>query len=130
MFVAIVTKIFQHFGLFFRIAVYIVAEFRDGGLDHDAWFTPGGEWVMTEVDYARNLHDLPRAVQDGYAATRYAQDGWTVDDIDEIQRPAYETVYIIKVEKGGQPDHDLYFDLNGTPSARCRARAEAITAVW
>ena len=93
---------------------YLVAEFRDGGREHDAWFTQGGEWMMTEVDHARNLQNLPQAVQDGYAATRYAQDGWRVDDIDEIQRPAYETIYIIEVEKAGQPDYDLYFDVNGT----------------
>ena len=93
---------------------YLVAEFRKDNREHDAWFTEGGEWVMTEVDYVRDLTALPQAVQAGYAATVYAQDGWTVDDIDEIQRPSYETFYVIEVEKAGQPDHDLYFDLNGT----------------
>lgn len=93
---------------------YLVAEFRKDNREHDAWFTEGGEWVMTEVDYVRDLTALPQAVQAGYAATVYAQDGWTVDDIDEIQRPSYETFYVIEVEKAGQPDYDLYFDLNGT----------------
>lgn len=92
---------------------YMVAEFMDGGREHDAWFTQGGEWMMTEVDHARNLQYLPQAVQDGYAATRYAQEGWRVEDIDEIQRPGYETIYKIEVEKAGQPDYDLYFDMNG-----------------
>lgn len=93
---------------------YLVAEFRKDNREHDAWFTEGGEWVMTEVDYVRDFTALPQAVQAGYAATVYAQDGWTVDDIDEIQRPSYETFYVIEVEKAGQPDYDLYFDLNGT----------------
>ncbi len=93
---------------------YYVAEFRKDGRDHEAWYTHAGLWAMTEVDYGRSLTDLPQAVQSGYAATAYALDAWTVDDIDEIQRPDYETVYKIEVEKRGQADHDLYFDLGGT----------------
>lgn len=93
---------------------YYVAEFRKDGRDHEAWYTQAGLWAMTEVDYGRSLADLPQAVQSGYAATAYALDAWTVDDIDEIQRPDYETVYKIEVEKRGQSDHDLYFDLGGT----------------
>lgn len=93
---------------------YYVAEFRKDGRDHEAWYTHAGLWAMTEVDYGRSLADLPQAVQSGYAATTYALDAWTVDDIDEIQRPDYETVYKIEVEKRGQADHDLYFDLGGT----------------
>ena len=93
---------------------YYVAEFRKDGRDHEAWYTHAGLWAMTEVDYGRGLADLPQAVQSGYAATAYALDAWTVDDIDEIQRPDYETVYKIEVEKRGQADHDLYFDLGGT----------------
>lgn len=92
---------------------YYVAEFRKDGRDHEAWYTHAGLWAMTEVDYGRSLADLPQAVQSGYAATAYALDAWTVDDIDEIQRPDYETVYKIEVEKRGQADHDLYFDLGG-----------------
>lgn len=93
---------------------YYVAEFRKDGRDHEAWYTHAGLWAMTEVDYGRSLADLPQAVQSGYAATAYALDAWAVDDIDEIQRPDYETVYKIEVEKRGQADHDLYFDLGGT----------------
>ena len=93
---------------------YYVAEFRKDGREHEAWYTQAGLWAMTEVDYGRSLADLPQAVQSGYAATAYALDAWTVDDIDEIQRPDYETVYKIEVEKRGQADHDLYFDLGGT----------------
>lgn len=93
---------------------YYVAEFYKDGREHDAWYTAAGAWAMTEVDYARNLAALPQAVQQGYAASAYGLGGWVVDDIDEIQRPGYETIYIMDVEKAGQPDRDLYFDLGGT----------------
>ena len=93
---------------------YCVAEFYMDGRECEAWYSPDGSWMMTEVDYGRNLQALPQAVQDGYNATTYAQDGWRIDDIDEIQRPGYENVYKIEVEKDGQPDRDLYFDLGGT----------------
>lgn len=93
---------------------YLVAEFWKDGKEHEAWFDNNGEWFMTEIDHGRDLTSLPQAVQAGYEATAYAQTGWSVDDIDEIQRPAYETFYIIEVEKRGQSDYDLYFDTNGT----------------
>ena len=64
---------------------YYVAEFYKDGREHDAWYTAAGAWAMTEVDYARNLAALPRAVQQGYAASAYGLDGWVVDDIDEIR---------------------------------------------
>lgn len=93
---------------------YLVAEFMKDGRKHEAWFTAGGEWVMTEIDYGRNLQDLPEAVRTGYSVTTYALQNWSIDDIDEIQRPAYDNVYIIEVEQGGRPDYSLYFDSNGT----------------
>lgn len=93
---------------------YLVAEFMKDNKEHDVWYTGDGTWMMTEVDHGRDLTALPPAVQEGYAATVYAQQQWTVDDIDEIQRNGYETIYKIEVEKAGQPDHDLYFDAAGT----------------
>ncbi len=93
---------------------YLVAEFTQDGKDHEAWYTGTGTWVMTEIDHGTNISSLPQAVQQGYAATTYAQQGWVIDDIDEIRRPDYDTIYKIEVEKSGQPDHDLYFDAGGT----------------
>ena len=93
---------------------YLVAEFWKDGKEHEAWFDANGEWFMTEVDHGRDITSLPQAVQDGYKTTRYNEEQWTIDDIDEIQRKAYDTFYIIEVEKRGQPDFDLYFDANGT----------------
>lgn len=93
---------------------YLVAEFWKDGKEHEAWFDANGEWFMTEVDHGRNLANLPQAVQEGYNSTTYAQTDWIIDDIDEIQRKGYDTFYIIEVEKRGERDTDLYFDLNGT----------------
>ncbi len=93
---------------------YIVAEFVKNGNEYDVWYTSDGTCVMTEIDHDIDISALPQEVQDGYAATTYAQQGWTIDDIDEISRLGYETIYKIEIEKNGQPDHDLYFDLNGT----------------
>ena len=91
---------------------YLVAEFRKDGKDYDAWYTNEGQWVMTEIDHGKRLNNLPQAVQDGFNNSAYAS--WTVDDIDEIQRPDYTEVYKIEVEMKGQQDMDLYFDVNGT----------------
>ena len=58
---------------------YLVGGFNKDGRDYDAWFTNTGEWVMTEVDHARDTRSLPQAVIDGYGASKYAQDGWRID---------------------------------------------------
>lgn len=90
---------------------YIVAEFNKDGREHDAWYSYEGKWVMTEVDYHKDINALPQPVKDGFYACAYAQ--WVIDDIDEIQRPDDATTYKIEVEQKGQPDMDLYFDVNG-----------------
>lgn len=89
---------------------YAVAEFWKDNREHDAWFTMDGAWLMTEVDYGRQIADLPQSVQDGFNASQYAQ--WTIDDIDKIERNNYEDVYKIEVEQGKQ-EMDLYFDVTG-----------------
>ena len=57
---------------------YLVAEFIKDSKEHDAWYMGDGTWMMTEVDHGRDLTALPH----GYALTVYAQQQWTVDDID------------------------------------------------
>ncbi len=91
---------------------YVVAEFTQNGKEHDVWYTGTGTWVMTEIDHDRDITALPQAVQEGFAASAYAD--WVIDDIDEIRRPDYDVIYKIEVEKSGQADHDLYFDSGGT----------------
>lgn len=104
----------QHVGWESEANGYLVAEFIKDNREHDAWYKGDGTWMMTEVDLGRDFAALPLAVQEGYMATVYAQQQWVIEDIDEIQRNGYETIYKIEVEKAGQPDHDLYFDLSGT----------------
>lgn len=89
---------------------YVVAEFWKDSREHDAWFTMEGSWLMTEIDYGRQIAELPQAVQEGFSASQYAQ--WIIDDIDKIERTGYEDVYKIEVEQGKQ-EMDLYFDAIG-----------------
>lgn len=89
---------------------YVVAEFWKDNKEHDAWFTMEGSWLMTEIDYGRQIAELPQAVQEGFSASQYAQ--WIIDDIDKIERTGYEDVYKIEVEQGKQ-EMDLYFDAIG-----------------
>ena len=43
---------------------YLIADFRDGNTDMQAWFTAGGDWRMTETDL---LYDqLPEAVRKAF----------------------------------------------------------------
>lgn len=90
---------------------YAVAEFWKDNREHDAWFTMEGAWLMTEIDYGRQIAELPQTVQDGFNASAYAQ--WIIEDIDKIERSDYEDVYKIEVEQGKQ-EMDLYFDAIGT----------------
>lgn len=49
---------------------YLIADFRDGNTDMQAWFTAGGDWRMTETDL---LYDqLPEAVRKAFSASEYA----------------------------------------------------------
>ena len=74
---------------------YYVADFYDDRYETEAWFTPGGEWVMTETDipYAA----LPQAVKTAFEGSEYAD--WRVDDADQVERRDMETLY------GGAPRH-------------------------
>lgn len=91
---------------------YYKADFRTkGGLvEADAWYTPAGQWAMTQLDYGANILYLPNAVSDAFVASEYST--WKLDDIDEYQYPdASRNLYIIEVEKPGSPDTDLYYRL-------------------
>ena len=87
---------------------YLVADFRSGGTDMQAWFDAAGEWQMTEenISYAQ----LPRAVRVAYEAGDYA--GWHVDDMDKLLRNGLGTVYVIEVEHAKQ-EFDLYYSEDG-----------------
>lgn len=79
---------------------------------NEAWFKHDGSCALTEIEID-NFESLPLEVQNGFKATIFFTEGWTIDDIDLLYRPGIEPVYKIEVEKQGQPDHDLKFAEDG-----------------
>lgn len=88
---------------------YKVADFYFQSFETEAWFENSGTWVLTETDL--RFEHLPEAVKNALAASSYAS--WRVDDVDKIERPDAETVYVIEVEQGKQ-EVDLYYSEDGT----------------
>ena len=87
---------------------YLVAEFREGGTDMQAWFDAAGKWYMTEEDVPYAL--LPQAVRTAFESGEYA--AWHVDDADKLTREGLETVYVLEVERAEQ-EFDLYYSEDG-----------------
>lgn len=90
---------------------YYVAEFRDNGLDMEAWYDSDAIWCMTETDLRTDLNELPGLVKNAFETSEYMD--WRVDDIDKYERPS-GVFYLIEVEKSGQQDRDLFYDEDGT----------------
>lgn len=86
---------------------YYVAKFHDG-YETDAWFTPEGVWLRTETDIPYTA--LPNPVKTTFEASEYAS--WRREDIDKLEAPDVETVYIIEVEKQNQ-EMDLHYSEDG-----------------
>ena len=87
---------------------YLIADFRDGNTDMQAWFTAGGDWRMTETDL---LYDqLPEAVRKAFSASEYAD--WRVEDAERLARAGFEPVYVLEVEKG-QTEYELFYAEDG-----------------
>lgn len=87
---------------------YYIAEFRQQNYETSAWFTPNGIWQMTETDLPYQA--LPAAVKSAFESSEYAK--WKVDDVDMLERPDMEKVYVIEVESGKQ-EFDLYYSEEG-----------------
>ncbi len=87
---------------------YYVANFRLDNNETEAWFESNANWVFTETDltYAK----LPDAIKTSFEASEYKN--WEKDDIDKIERPETETVYILEVESGNT-ELDLYYSEEG-----------------
>ena len=73
---------------------YYIAEFRQQNYETSAWFTPNGIWQMTETDLPYQA--LPAAVKSAFESSEYTK--WKVDDVDMLERPDMEKVYVIEVE--------------------------------
>lgn len=89
---------------------YYVADFRNG-YEASAWFTPNGEWQMTETDIPYSA--LPQEVKASFEGSEYAtSQGWKIDDVDMLERKGLETIYVIEVEKQNQ-EVDIYYSEAG-----------------
>ena len=60
---------------------YYVAEFREDGIEHEAWFDGTGKWVMTESNL--RYSSLPQAIREQFEKSVYST--WKKDDIDKIR---------------------------------------------
>lgn len=87
---------------------YKVADFYLDNREMEAWFENNGNWIMTETDIIYD--ELPQKVQDSLKASIYG--AWRIEDIDKIERPDTEIIYIIDVEKDPQ-EYDLYYSGEG-----------------
>jgi len=87
---------------------YYVADFDNNRIDAEAWFDRGGAWCMTETDIRYSA--LPAAVRAAFEGSEYAS--WKVDDVDRLEYPDRETVYVIEVERG-RDEADLYYTADG-----------------
>ncbi|MDR2919390.1 MAG: PepSY-like domain-containing protein [Tannerella sp.] len=90
-------------------AGYKVADFRLDSYETEAWFQNDGSWLLTETDIPYN--NLPQVVKTSFEAGTYAS--WRIDDVDKLERPDVETVFVIEVESGNQ-EIDLYYSEDGT----------------
>ena len=88
---------------------YMTAEFLDEyNQEVEMCFDTQGNWVRTKTDlFFRNLPDV---VKKAYQNSPYAQ--WRVDDIDFVEQPKAESIYIIEVEKGEQ-EYKLFISEKG-----------------
>jgi len=90
---------------------YYVADFWNGEMnaEAEAWFDEMARWQMTITEI--NYNGLPEAVKEAHAAGEYST--WRVDDVDVVERPEMETVYVLDVESGNL-EYDLYYTGDGT----------------
>lgn len=88
--------------------IYYVAEFIRNGYETEAWFTRDAVWQLTETDLPFTA--LPAAVRSAFQNSEYAN--WLVEDVDAIERPGTEVLYVIDVELGHQ-DVALHYSADG-----------------
>lgn len=87
---------------------YHKADFYEDKNEKEAWFTPAGEWMLTETDIS--YQQLPVKVRNSFEKSKYAQ--WKVEDIDQLERPQMETIYVLEVEQG-ETEYDLVYSEDG-----------------
>ncbi len=90
-----------------------VAEFKLNGEDCEAWYTRGGEWIMTRFDI--KFSELPEAVQTAFKQG-YGVEA-PVDDVERLERNNADTIYYIEttvVVDGRLTDICLDYSGDGT----------------
>ena len=87
---------------------YYVVDFYNDNKSKEAWYNNGGEWFLTETDI--RFEELPLPIQTAFNTSEYSS--WQKEDVDMIERPEMETLYVIEVEKG-QEEYDLYYSADG-----------------
>ncbi|MBR5865938.1 MAG: PepSY-like domain-containing protein [Alistipes sp.] len=72
---------------------YAVADFTlPGQGECEAWYTKGGEWVMTKYDI--KYSELPQAVRQAFESEYGAQT--PVDDVERVERNTGDVIYFIE----------------------------------
>ncbi|HZH96345.1 MAG TPA: PepSY-like domain-containing protein [Flavisolibacter sp.] len=84
--------------------------FVSGGEKMIASYTSKGEWKQSEK--TTGITKLPKAVQDGFQKSKYA-DGWKVSEAIIFYEPGNIERYKIKVEKGDLQRKNLFFNKEG-----------------
>lgn len=87
---------------------YYKAEFHENRKEKEAWFNPAGQWMLTETDIS--YQELPDAVKNHFEKSKYAL--WKVEDVDLLERPQMENIYVMEVEKG-KTEFDLVYSASG-----------------
>lgn len=95
---------------------YLVADFyiveSGATTEGEAWFTPIGEWYMTQLEM--NYTALPLAVRAAFEAGDYA--GWGVDEVVKMEREGEPLEYIVVAEgfiDGVESDAYLFYSEDG-----------------
>ena len=92
---------------------YRVAEFKQNGMECEAWYTNSHEWILTE--YKIRYSELPEAVRTSFEQGYGAQT--PVDSVYRIERSKGDVYYTIECEvivNGFYTDIYLTYSADGT----------------
>ena len=87
---------------------HFTAKFQLDGKDYEAHFDNDGNWKesLTKIDES----DLPAAVRDGHAKSKYSD--WTIDKVEKMES-ADKVQYRVQVKKGDLKKKVLYYTSEG-----------------
>src|SRR4029078_46437 len=87
---------------------HFTAKFQLDGKDYEAHFDNDGNWKesLTKIDES----DLPAAVRDGHAKSKYSD--WSIDKVEKMES-ADKVQYRLQVKKGVLKKKVLYYTSEG-----------------